>query len=81
MKKNIDVEFDFDLSPMEVAKAIWEMDCDEQVWLLARLSTIDNPWKILMQMQSVSDSLNEKTDETQRLVRSFVDELYEYLHK
>ena len=79
MKKNVNVEFD--LSPMEVAKALWEMDCDEQVWLLAHLVTIDNPGKIAMQMQSVSDSLNEKTDETQRLVRSFVDELYEYLHK
>ena len=79
MKKNINVEFD--LSQWEVAKAIWEMDCDEQVWLLQYLATIDNPWKILMQMQSVSDSLNEKPDETQRLVRSFVDELYEYLHK
>lgn len=79
MKKNIDVEFD--LSHWEVAKAIWEMDCDEQIQLLAYLATIDNPWKILMQMQSVSDSLNEKPDETQRLVRSFVDELYEYLHK
>lgn len=79
MKKNVNVEFD--LSQWEVAKAIWEMDCDEQVWLLQYLATIDNPWKILMQMQSVSDSLNEKPDETQRLVRSFVDELYEYLHK
>lgn len=79
MKINVDVEFD--LAHWEVAKAIWEMDSDEQVWLLEYLATIDNPGKIAMQMQSVSDSLNEKTDETQRLVRSFVDELYEYLHK
>ena len=79
MKKNVDVEFD--LSPMEIAKAIWEMDCDEQVWLLEYLATADSSWKIAMQMQFVSDSLNEKTNETQRLVRSFVDELYEYLHK
>lgn len=79
MKKNVDVEFD--LSHWEVAKAIWEMDCDEQVWLLEYLATIDNPWKIAMQLQFVSDNLNEKIDETQRLIRSFVDKLYEYLHE
>ena len=79
MKKNIDVEFD--LSPMEIAEAIWRMDCDEQICLLAHLAMIDVSWNIAMQMQSVSDNLNEETDETQRLVRSFVDELYEYLHK
>ena len=79
MKKNIDVEFD--LSPMEIAEAIWGMDCDEQICLLAHLAMIDVSWNIAMQMQSVSDNLNEETDETQRLVRSFVDELYEYLHK
>ena len=79
MKKNVDVEFD--LSTQEVAEAIWEMDSDEQIQLLARLAIIDNPWKIAMQMQSISDNLNEKINETQRLIRSFVDQLYEYLHE
>ena len=79
--KNKLVDMTIDLTPREVAEIIWEMDSSDQVQLLARLSMAGKFEDIVMQMQHVSDDLNTKADATQRLVRSFVDKLYEYLHE
>ena len=79
--KNKLADITIDLTPREVAEIIWEMDSSDQVQLLAWLSMAGKFEDIIMQMQHVSDDLNTKADVTQRLVRSFVDKLYEYLHE
>lgn len=80
MRKSVEVEIN--LTPREAARAIWEMDQDDQIRLLAELARVGSLSDILMQMQAMADDLHTPTyyrEDDVRDVQRFVNDLHEYL--
>jgi len=74
---------EFTLKEEEIVQSIWDMDCVDQLYLIARLDDVcfENAEKGAMQLQAISD-LMERPDvdsEIKNKVKHFIGYLKDYL--
>lgn len=74
---------EFTLKEEEIVQSIWDMDCVDQLYLIARLDDIcyENAVNGAMQLQAISD-LMERPDvdlEIKNKVKHFIGYLKDYL--
>lgn len=79
----IEASIEYKPTVEELAQEIWELDAEQQLYLLYELATVTSDrYKILTQMQSMRDeavTYGEEITEYQK-ARKFVSELNDYLN-